>query len=86
MSPSFDGGWPRLLTKRKAAAYCGVSVNTFARLVREGVYPRPKEGLGRQHMWDRVEIDGRIDGTVVRAVGAEQKALEAIHAFARQVR
>lgn len=39
---------------------------------------------GRQKMLDQPVIDAKLDGAG-RAVGAEQKALEAIDAFAREI-
>ncbi len=74
------GLWPRLLNRRMAAAYCGVCPNTFDRLVKEGVYPKPREGLGRKKTWDRLAIDAKIDGAGAVA-SAEAKALEALNAL-----
>jgi hypothetical protein len=50
---------PRLLTRREAAAYCGVSVPTF-----EGVCPVRPIALGnakRLERFDRISLDGWIN-------------------------
>ena len=53
---------PRGLTTRQAAAYCGVSYNTFRKLVREGLVPPPMDmpELGRD-LFDRLALDAAID-------------------------
>ena len=52
---------PRGLTMRQAAAYWGVSYNTFRKLVREGYAPAPVDiGLGRM-IFDRVAMDRAMD-------------------------
>lgn len=48
----------RLLTKTQAAEYCGYSVNRFADLVREGVFPQQLTGLRR---WDIKKLDITLD-------------------------
>lgn len=72
--------WPRLLNRRMAAAYCGVCENTFDRLVKEGVLPKSRAGLGRKKTWDRLAIDAKIDGAGAVA-SAEAKALGALDAL-----
>ncbi|HEX7051757.1 MAG TPA: hypothetical protein VF188_16245 [Longimicrobiales bacterium] len=71
--PSDLPGWPRGLSAELAAAYVGVSVNTFLDQVEKGVWPKPKRikgGLaanddgktrGGRLIWDRAEIDARFD-------------------------
>ncbi len=50
-------GWPRLLPRELAAAYCGVSVNHFLAHV-----PVPAMELGAKRLWDRLAIDAWLDG------------------------
>jgi predicted DNA-binding transcriptional regulator AlpA len=49
---------PRLVTKKEAAAYCGVSVPTFTKWVSLGIMPS-SAGLTRR--WDRRTIDAVLD-------------------------
>ncbi len=49
---------PRLLTREQAAAYCGVSVQTFTSWVRGGIVPGPLPGTRR---WDKRAIDATLD-------------------------
>jgi predicted site-specific integrase-resolvase len=52
---------PRGLTMRQAAAFWGVSYNTFRKLVREGLVPPPIDlGLGRQ-IFDREQHERAFD-------------------------
>jgi hypothetical protein len=53
---------PRCLTKRQAAAYWGVSYNTFAKLIRLGIAPAPIDmpELGRL-LFDREQLDVAMD-------------------------
>ncbi|MGE3283779.1 MAG: helix-turn-helix transcriptional regulator [Alphaproteobacteria bacterium] len=51
-------GWPRLLSRQLAAAYCGISVNHF--LANVPVAPRR---IGTRALWDKAEIDQWIDAT-----------------------
>jgi excisionase family DNA binding protein len=52
---------PRGLTMRQAAAYWGVSYNTFRKLIREGVAPAPIDlGLGR-FIFDRTAMDAALE-------------------------
>lgn len=53
MTPANDNH-PRLLTKKAAAAYVGVSVPTFAKWVLQGIMPVP---FSVTRKWDRVAID-----------------------------
>jgi predicted DNA-binding transcriptional regulator AlpA len=53
-----DSGSPRLLTKKAAAAYVGVSVPTFSKWVAEGLFP-PSVSITK--MWDKKAIDAQLD-------------------------
>lgn len=48
--------WPRLLSEDQAAAYCGVTAETFRRHV-----PVTRRRLGRRVLFDRHEIDRWLD-------------------------
>lgn len=48
--------WPRLLDRRDAAEYCGVSVNHFLTYC-----PVTPVGLGSKKLWDRYVIDNWLD-------------------------
>jgi predicted DNA-binding transcriptional regulator AlpA len=50
----------RLLSRVQAAALCGVSPNTFDRMVGEGIMPGPKRVYGRV-LWDLVALNAAID-------------------------
>jgi hypothetical protein len=57
-----------------AAAYCGVTVATFARWVSEGRVPKPLPGTRR---WDRKAIDLALDkASGIPAVPISQHDLE----------
>ncbi len=49
---------PRLLSRQQAAAYCGVSLETFDDYRRRGIVPGPISGTNR---WDRKLIDMWLD-------------------------
>ncbi len=49
---------PRLLSRQQAAAYCGVSPETFDDYRRRGIVPGPISGTNR---WDRKLIDIWLD-------------------------
>lgn len=49
--------WPRLLDRKDAAEYCGVSVNHFLEHV-----PVSPMKLGEKKLWDRRAIDEWLDG------------------------
>lgn len=52
-------GWPRLLSEEMAAAYVGVSPNTFRAYVGN---PWPKAiRFGRRKLYDRVALDRAVD-------------------------
>lgn len=67
--------WPRGLSLAQAAAYVGVSENTFLEEVDDGLWPGPEE-RGRRRIWDRVDIDTfwdrRKQGKVVPISTAER--------------
>jgi len=50
----------RGLSREEAAAYCGVSPNTFDRMVGDGLMPRPVRFYGR-NVWDVRQIDSAFD-------------------------
>lgn len=56
MKPANDNA--RLMSRQDAAAYCGVSVSTFAGWVKSGYMPAPLFGSKR---WDRCAIDATLD-------------------------
>ncbi len=49
---------PRLLTRQQAAAYCGVTPETFDDYRRRGIVPSPISGTNK---WDRKLIDSWLD-------------------------
>ena len=56
LKPAFES-WPRWLNQRQAAAYVGVSVGTFAKERRKGIWPAPGRASGRWQLWDRLALD-----------------------------
>ena len=50
----------RLLRRPEAAAYAGVSPNTFDRMMGDGLMPGPKRVYGRV-LWDVRALDAAID-------------------------
>jgi predicted DNA-binding transcriptional regulator AlpA len=58
---SFQSLSPRLLNREGAAAYIGVSANTFDDLVKEGKMPKPKQLSTRRHGYDVRELDAAVD-------------------------
>ncbi len=53
-------GWPRMLRREKAAAYCDLSVAAFEREVLAGRLPHPVMLGGKEH-WSRVAIDNALE-------------------------
>lgn len=52
----------RLLRQEDAAAYVGVSANTFLAQVDRGMWPEPLIRDGKRIvLWDRVQLDNAID-------------------------
>lgn len=47
---------PRGLSRSQAAAYMGIGVTLFDRLVVAGTMPQPQE-IGSRRVWDRQEVD-----------------------------
>jgi hypothetical protein len=64
---------PRLLTRKQAASYCGVSLTTFTAWVRRGIVPGP---VHRTHRWDRKAIDAALDVLSCIDARLEGKALD----------
>lgn len=66
--------WPRGLRRTLAAAYVGVSLPMFDKMVIEGNMPKPKRVYGRT-IWDKVAVDRAFDlmdgGTATAATGEE---------------
>jgi len=56
-----DGMTVRCLNKRQAAAYIGVSPNTFARMVQNNEAPKPIQISQRRLVWDVKQLDSLID-------------------------
>ncbi len=54
------GAWPRGLNYELAAAYRGVSPNTFRAMVKAGTMPKP-ETCGQRKIFDRHRIDEAWD-------------------------
>jgi excisionase family DNA binding protein len=52
---------PRLLSREQAAAYVGVSPNTFDEMVKAGKMPQPKIIWGKRKGWDVRELDRAVD-------------------------
>ena len=52
--------WPRRMQAPLAAAYMGVSVTKFLRMVEAGVYPKGIHDGGNT-LWDRNALDRWID-------------------------
>lgn len=57
---STDMASPRVLNTRQAAAYVGVSAQTFDKLVERGVFDRPLM-LDERRRWDRHALDRAMD-------------------------
>ena len=53
--------WPRLLSEEQAAAYVGVSRNTFRGMV-GSLWPEPVPGFGRRRLYDKEALDKAVDG------------------------
>jgi len=51
---------PRLINRKEAAQYLGVSPNTFDTYVRLGKFPKPMR-LGKRKVWDLHKIDSVLD-------------------------
>lgn len=49
-------GWPAMLLRRDAAAYCSLSIADFEREVNNGRLPTPVL-LGKHEHWNKVQLD-----------------------------
>lgn len=67
---------PRLLTRKAAAAYLGISTPTFAKWVAERILP---PSIGPTKMWDRKALDFAID----TISGLQKPEPDAIDEFAK---
>ena len=52
---------PRLIGRDAAAAYVGVSPNTFDKMVADGLMPNPRRLTERRLAWDVRQLDAAID-------------------------
>ena len=52
---------PRLICRDAAAAYVGVSPNTFDKMVADGLMPNPRRLTERRLAWDVRQLDAAID-------------------------
>lgn len=52
---------PRLLGRKRAAAYVGLSANTFDAEVAKGNFPAPVKLACKRKLWDRVALDRKLD-------------------------
>jgi predicted DNA-binding transcriptional regulator AlpA len=52
---------PRLIGRDDAAAYVGVSPNTFDKMIAEGLMPSPRRLTERRLAWDMRQLDTAID-------------------------
>ena len=52
---------PRLISRDAAAAYVGVSPNTFDKMVADGLMPNPRRLTERRLAWDVRQLDAAID-------------------------
>ena len=52
---------PRLISRDAAAAYVGVSPNTFDKMIADGLMPNPRRLTERRLAWDVRQLDAAID-------------------------
>jgi predicted DNA-binding transcriptional regulator AlpA len=52
---------PRLICRDAAAAYVGVSPNTFDKMVASGLMPKPRRLTERRLAWDVRHLDAAVD-------------------------
>ena len=52
---------PRLIGRDDAAAYVGVSPNTFDKMIADGLMPNPRRLTERRLAWDLRQLDTAID-------------------------
>jgi excisionase family DNA binding protein len=65
--------WPLLLSDEQAAAYLGVSRETFRKAVDTGDFPRPVRSLGRRILWYRPGLDRAAAELAGERVAANDK-------------
>jgi hypothetical protein len=63
---------PRGLCREVAAAYVGVGVTLFDRMVADGRMPQPKVANGR-NVWDRLALDVAFEGLPERQADGSTK-------------
>lgn len=51
----------RCLSRKEAASYIGVHLNTFMRMVNRGDVPKPIQITERRRVWDKKKLDQWID-------------------------
>ena len=84
-----NDSWPRGMSRDLAAAYVGVSPNTFAGLVAAGRMPPPIDLGIRRNVWDRAAIDEVLDhlsGFAPSSSARERRAMARIDAQLRPQR
>jgi predicted DNA-binding transcriptional regulator AlpA len=52
---------PRLIGRDAAAAYVGVSPNTFDKMIADGLMPNPRRLTERRLAWDMRQLDTAVD-------------------------
>jgi predicted DNA-binding transcriptional regulator AlpA len=52
---------PRLICRDAAAAYVGVSPNTFDKMIADGLMPNPRRLTERRLAWDMRQLDTAVD-------------------------
>lgn len=52
---------PRMLSKKEAASYCGLSVSTFMRRVNDNHTLKPVQISERRIVWDKAKLDQWLD-------------------------
>ncbi len=67
---------PRILIREAAAAYVGVSANTFDSMVEQGTMPHPKMLYGKRKGWDVRELDTAIDRLPIEGAQPEDDTWE----------
>jgi predicted DNA-binding transcriptional regulator AlpA len=70
-------GWPALLSAEQAAAYCGVSRESFATCVDAGLFPGPVDLPIRRRLWSRAAIDAALTSEPVDDYDAGRAVHEA---------
>jgi predicted DNA-binding transcriptional regulator AlpA len=62
-------GWPALLSVDQAAAYCGMTHDSFAACVEAGYFPKPVNLPIKRRLWSRAAIDAAL----VQAASEERR-------------